>query len=168
MSGILGLDLSLTSSGLCYIPDEWVPGDWDSLVTASVGLAKKQADTIDRLIYIRDSILYFADSFHVSHVFIENYAFGKRFQAHQLGELGGVVRVGFVEKWGMYPVALSCLHARGWLFGKIARKDMKKIVVAGMKSAGFIRKTTDEVDAWVVANFGLSTLGKASVTFQKE
>lgn len=80
---IAGLDLSLTSTGL-------VDGAGEAHLIGS-----KQRG-LDRLAELRDLIL--DNLAGATLVAIEGYAYGRPNQAHQLGELGGVIRLALHER----------------------------------------------------------------------
>lgn len=75
---IVGLDLSLTATGIC---DERGPRVFSS---------KKRG--MDRLCDIRTAIADAVSAPVASLVIVEGYSYASHNQAHQLGELGGVIR----------------------------------------------------------------------------
>jgi Holliday junction resolvasome RuvABC endonuclease subunit len=79
---ILALDLSLTATG-------WACGSISGVLKAN------DARAVNRLCLIRNAVLRRVRNEHtepIDLVVLEGYAFGRLNQAHQLGELGGVVR----------------------------------------------------------------------------
>lgn len=161
---VLGLDLSLRAAAAIVITDSFYKHlDWDELPTIVVGhgLTKEatEAERLDRIIHIAETIEVFASKHYVSHVFVEHYAYSMNgvSQAHSLGELGGVVKAHLHRNgYPVQPVIAS--QARKFAFGKIPRKDAKIYVGQKVNAMGGNFKTADEVDAWVVGNFGRSEL----------
>ncbi len=89
---VLGLDVSLTSTGFAYRNDDGV----------HTGIITPKAHSgIPRLVFIRRTIEGIINRCGTTHVVIEGYSMGK-FQmqrAHSTGEIGGVVKVMCWEKW---------------------------------------------------------------------
>lgn len=85
MSDVVGIDPSLTSTGIAY-------GSGPLLQTLK---PPKGLDGVERLVWIRDEVPYMLED---SIVVLEGYAYGAKHQAHQIGELGGVLRVALYEQ----------------------------------------------------------------------
>jgi crossover junction endodeoxyribonuclease RuvC len=79
----LGIDASLTGTGIAYIINNMLIQK-NRLNTKSTG--------VKRLIEIEDKLKASIDSFAPNLVLIEGYAYAAQNQAHQIGELGGVIR----------------------------------------------------------------------------
>ena len=106
---IMGLDLSLTSAGIVVLPPSWEPGEgWQNVVVKAIGYDLKRGcsaeERVERLLTIVDAIGDTFDDvidsvgvelFPTIQVFVEDYSYGMAFGAHQLGELGGCVRLHF-------------------------------------------------------------------------
>ncbi len=88
---VLGLDLSLVRTGVALI----VP---PTLTTWNLSPGDKLRG-VARLSWYRDKIRGLIDDVHPGKVVIEGYAFARPNQAHQIGELGGVVRLALMD-WG--------------------------------------------------------------------
>lgn len=89
---VLGLDLSLTSSGFAY------RGDDEQIHTGTIN--PKSFKGVPRLVYIRRVIETIIMKHGTTHAVIEGYSLG-RFQAqraHSTGELGGAIKMMFWEK----------------------------------------------------------------------
>lgn len=86
---ILGLDVSLNSTGV-------VVGTTKAKILLDSTISPKVVG-FDRLRYTRDALTKIVSDYEVSTALIENYAFGARNQAHQIGEMGGVVRLALYE-----------------------------------------------------------------------
>lgn len=81
---IVALDLSLTCTGIAV---SWRPHPWTF---------KPETSGLARLRDIREEIL--TTCIEADVVIIEGYAYARANQAHQLGELGGVVRLALYEE----------------------------------------------------------------------
>lgn len=89
---VLGLDISLTSTGFAYRH----PRDEE----IHTGVIKPSMKGVARLIFIRRAIEMIIMEHGTTHVVIEGYSMG-RFQmqrAHSTGEIGGALKVMFWEK----------------------------------------------------------------------
>ena len=171
----VGLDLSLTGAGVCILPPDWTPGDWN-VKTAVFGQSLPKDATeeqqTERLAYVSDAISNFitneANARSSAHVrcFIEQYAFNMAHasRAHRLGEIGGVVKLTLRDcNYGFNAVTAST--ARKFLLGKLPRADQKKLTIAALKSAGAnFGKEDDRYDAFTLANFGRAELGLPALT----
>lgn len=171
---VLGLDLSLTASGVVIIPENWELCDWGALKFQVFGskLSKdaEPHEVIGRLRSIAESIVAFATEHGAEYAFTEGYAYGAQGQSHyQLAELGGAVRVLLAQRRLIVQVVASNT-ARSYLMGSllkgIERKDHKAEAGKALRSAGLILDTLDKYDAFIVANAGLGcVLGKVGISF---
>lgn len=163
---IAGLDLSLRGTGAVVVPTSWKRSgfDWSVVVAQKFGhpLSEdaSQLKKIDRLISIANGVVAFCLTNDVRNVWIEHYAFGARFGGPILGELGGAVKLE-LRKAGVRKI--SVVHsssARKTLLGKVPRVDQKRTVQRLLQrlEAPFA-KDGDLVDAFVVANHGMSMAG---------
>lgn len=169
----IGLDISLTSAGIAVIPPRWCPGDWHNVATMAFGrgLPKdaSEKERVERCVDIATRLQVFAstvvDLAARNHgavdIAIEQYAFSRMLsQAHRLGEVGGLVKVFMMRTFPEASLdAVVASSARKFLFGKLPAKNIKKAVIAGLRSAGCPFTTEDEMDAFVVANYARSTRG---------
>lgn len=162
MRVVLGLDLSLTCSGMVAVPEQW-DGDFSRVTVATAGgkLAKDatERERAGRLRMIRDAVQNFALRTHATHAIIEQYAYTSMLaQAHSLGELGGVVRVALVEM-GLDVQVVAPASARK-LLGKQPRKDAKIWAAQRLVSMGAPRAwPMDCLDAFATANWVLAEWG---------
>jgi len=161
---ILGVDLSLTSTGLVVVPSEW-DYCWRRVYAVSVGLALgKQAsvaDQIHRRRAIADDICRVMVHRDVTHVWIEGYPAGggKVFALDKLAELGGVVRDNIMARTGIAAQTAPQSTARKLLLGRLPSHHRKEHVVEALRVAGAGFADADQADAFVAANYGLSELG---------
>jgi crossover junction endodeoxyribonuclease RuvC len=141
---VVGLDLSLTATGVVDASGraQTVPGKLPAKASA---LAQAQ-----RLVRIRDAVL--AACAGAELVVIEGYAYGRAQQAHQLGELGGVIRVALTDA-GIRWVEVSPAQVKQYATGKgNASKDA--MIIAAVKAGADIT-TNDQADAWWLRSIGL-------------
>lgn len=139
MTRVLGLDLSLTATGYAY--NDEVVGVWS--------LQKLRGEA--RLVGLRDAIMLVAHDADV--VVLEGYAFGRGFQAHHMGELGGVVRVALHEArvpFALIPPAVLKRFATG---KGNATKD--QVLAAAIRRFGFEGDDNNAADAWLLRAMGL-------------
>lgn len=152
---IVGIDASLTSTGIAVIDTE--------TKTYTIQSKKKGAA---RLSEIRDSVLNEIKDADL--VVIEGYAFARPNQAHQIGELGGVLRVMMYEN-GIKWIEIPPPRAKKFVTGKgNSQKDL--IMQQVYKRWGVECETSDEADAFVLAKIGQALLGDRDnlTTFQLE
>ena len=159
---IIGIDLSLRATGLCAVPLDW-GGDWERVAFATVGESLSRSapvrDRVRRLISVSQQILTFASSRGATVAVFEEYAFAQRGAgSREIAELGGVVKVG-LQQHGVEVRTVPASQARKALLGKVPRKDPKGAVEAALRAAGAPFQTTDEAEAFAVANAVLSELG---------
>lgn len=135
---IAAFDLSLTGTGYC-LPD----GSTGRLVPAA-GMVGPQ-----RLAWLASRVMALArgtQSKAARLVVLEGYAFARANQAHQLGELGGVVRVSLWQQ-GIAYVEIAPSVLKRYATGKgNASKDL--VLSAASHRAGRMFETGDEADAW--------------------
>lgn len=142
---VLGIDPSLTATGVA-LPD-------GSVTTIRIKVPKggaKHVRETDRLIVVRDRVsALLAD---VDLVVVEGYSYGSGFQAHQLGELGGVLRVLLTET-GVTWVEVAPTRVKRYATGKgNANKD------AMLQAARFAGVNTGDhncADAWWLRAVGV-------------
>jgi Holliday junction resolvasome RuvABC endonuclease subunit len=168
MTTILGLDISLRSAGACVIPSGWVPGDWDSLFTMTVGSSVKGRDPqamVERVHMIAHQICDFAGEHGVTDAFVEDYAFGSVSSKADIGEATGAVKFMLFNIAGIVTIPVNQSTIRKYLLGKLpAGKGKGAIVQEKLKKMGARFATSDAADAFVVANYGLTEVGLTGLT----
>lgn len=148
ITGVVGLDLSLTSTGIARFGV-----DGNDTVQA---LATKPEDFDNpgkRFEFILEGIL--KNVMHTDRIFIEDYSFGVKAKVSRLAtlaELGGIVKYVLWRKVGEWPTVVSIQTIKAWV--KAQHKDQMRL--EAYKRFGIEYKTTDEVDAYVLADFGWS------------
>lgn len=81
----MGIDLALGHSGVIVI-------DANKKVMHQAIIRPKETN-IRRLYVIKDAVLNIINRFKPNIVVLEGYAFNKPFRAHQMGEIGGIIRL---------------------------------------------------------------------------
>lgn len=152
MTRVLGLDLSLTATGYAYNDEV-------------VGVLKPRGRGPARLAEIRDWIVYVGQDADV--VVLEGYAFARPNQAHQLGELGGVVRLALHDRRIPYVEVPPALLKRFATGKGNATKDA--VLAAAIRRFGFEGDSNDAADAWLLRVMGLTAYDGEPVTdYQRE
>ncbi len=175
----LGIDASLSATGLVAVPYDWGL-DWSRVRRATFGrkLSKTASirETVDRI----DDITEFVRAFIAEHrptvAFLESYAFNVSQNAHSLGELGFALKRLVVKECGLELRLVAATSARA-LLGKMQRQKKGGPKVASAKdqahtiltNAGApLEWTRDELDAFLLANFGLSSIDGADALILRE
>ena len=156
---VVGLDLSLTSTGMVKVR----VGDKKYKHWCFKTAAEQQI--YDRYRQVAMHIAMHLEPFDL--VLVEDYAFGvkvNRSRIIQLAELGGVVKMAVRHKVGVWPVPVSSATLRKFATGtgKGSKDDIK---LQTYKKDRVEFPTTDETDAWVIAQIGLCLIG-AKPTFR--
>lgn len=149
--GFIGLDLSLTSTGIS------VDGFTSVITVNSKGP--------ERLSAISKKILDLVTAHRADIAIIEGYSFASRnSQAHSIGELGGAVRlrlwennIPFVE----IPPTSRAKFATGR--GNAAKTEVMSAVSARTGIAWSGKGADDMCDAWILEQMGLTYLGVSKI-----
>lgn len=150
LAKVVGLDLSLNSTGLCVMEE-------NSVFTKTITPDKNQ--TMDnRVNDILKEILCHVDK--DTHVFIEDYAYASfpgSSSVTILAEINGVIKHALWSKFiPYYKVPPTTLKKFLTGSGKAKKEDMK---LKGYIKYGREFKTSDEVDAFVLAEIGALICG---------
>lgn len=137
---IVGVDLSLTSTGIA---------DADG-----ARLIKTRMSGMARIEYIREKVLDFQRAGEINIFVIEGYSFGSHAShAHELGELGGVVRHCLFSLQLQYvDVPPSSLKRYATGKGNARKEDM---LGAAIRRLGYEGNSYDEADALWLRAIGL-------------
>jgi Holliday junction resolvasome RuvABC endonuclease subunit len=159
---VIGIDASLTGTGICTMLIDWPTGEVVSYKTEHL---KNTLIGPERLAYIRDKVkraieltdqfdaLYFDKTITIldpaAMVLIEDYAYSKGDHAHQIGELGGVLRLMFYENNYRWK-AINPSHVKQFVTGKgnASKEDMAVDIYAlwGQRFG-----SNDEADSYALA-----------------
>jgi len=148
---ISAFDPSLTATGWArnIDPAPALGSCWESgIITSSYRGPKRLWDLLSKVMGVAS---------HCDVVIIEGYAFSKGFKAHQIGELGGVLRLGFYQ--GKIPlVEVPPSKLKKFASGKGGhKKGETKIVMVGeaIRRLGYAGNSHDEADALWLLQMGL-------------
>jgi Holliday junction resolvasome RuvABC endonuclease subunit len=172
--GVVGLDLSLRSTGACWLPRGWTGDTRQARVMAPCGRDSTgtERDKAMRRNEIASRVLAFVAQ-HASPgetVYVEEYAFSKK-QASATGlhELGGVVKEVLLVELNVEVIPFVASEARRVLLStKLPRADVKEYVVDQVRrqlKGEAVYWNEDQIDAMVVANAGLAHRGWTPISF---
>ena len=148
MVNVIGLDLSLASTGLA------VGAEVVALQTAERGMK--------RLAWLRDEILLAVRKVERPAVLVEGYSFGSRnSQAHAAGELGGVVRLALWEAGVPYvDVPPTCRAKFATGRGNASKSEVVSAVSARTGLVWTGKGADDCCDAWILREMGRVHFGR--------
>ena len=163
---VLGIDASLTSTGLCAIPLDW-DMRWEKLrchsIKRSLTKVATERERIERMQSIAVEVRCFAVQVHATAVWIEDLPSGRAFNIPQLAELRGFIRAELARdlQLRLFVERANQSTIRKLLLGKLPPSDRKAAVAAALDlmTADCVIKPFDDGDqrdAFVVANWGLS------------
>jgi crossover junction endodeoxyribonuclease RuvC len=141
---IIGVDASLTGTGIAILQD----GE------TTTERLDNELKGVKRLVYLRDCITRIAAGADL--VTLEGYAFARPNQAHQIGELGGVLRVALHEA-GIKVLEVAPAAVKKFATGK-GNANKEAIAVGVFKRWKREFATNDETDAFVLAQIGQAYL----------
>ncbi len=139
MTRVLGLDLSLTATGYAYSAEV-------------AGVFRSRAKGERRLVEVRDFVGEVA--YEMDAVVLEGYSYASSNQAHQIGELGGVVRVMLYQRrtpFVMVPPAVLKKFATGK-----GNADKDAMLAAAIRRFDFEGDNNNAADAWLLRAMGLA------------
>lgn len=131
---VLALDLSLTSTGVAH-------GGGTSRITP-------KCRGVERLAEIRDAVKDLTLSISPDVVAIEGYAYARANQAHQMGELGGVIRL-LLYDMGIKYREVPPASLKKWATGR-GNADKETMLETAIRKHGFQGHGNDEADAWLL------------------
>lgn len=152
----LGLDLSLTSTGVSY------GGTTDSIRPTTRGA--------ERLVEIRDRVMNICEGQRIQVVGVEGYSYMSRnSQAHSIGELGGVVRVALFERGIPYIEIPPTCRAK-FATGK-GNAGKSEVVSAISAMTGIVwggGDGDDRCDAWILEQMLIAKLGSSEYAWSAQ
>jgi crossover junction endodeoxyribonuclease RuvC len=151
---VVGLDLSLTSSGVAY-------------ADGTTGRIRPTGRGMARLAEVLTGVRAALDCWETDPelVVIEGYAYASGNRAHQIGELGGLVRHElYRQDIPTVDVAPSKLKIYATGRGDAGKAEM---VANARERLGYVAFQPDEVDALWARAFGLHLLGSPLVALPK-
>jgi Holliday junction resolvasome RuvABC endonuclease subunit len=149
MSFLIGLDLSLTSTGVS--------------INGETSIISTKARGAERLHIVSSGILDLCTSKKIACAIIEGYSFASRnSQAHSIGEMGGAVRMRLWENGIPYVEVPPTCRAK-FATGK-GNAGKSEVVSSISAKTGIIFSGAggdDECDAWLLEQMGLTYLDKS-------
>lgn len=160
----IGIDLSLTATGLVAIPSDWM-GRWDRCVTMHVTPDIDPGDPhweVNRLQWVSNAVVRFVQANAYLgrrvRVGIENYAHDRKYGMAKTAEVGGLTKVE-LHRAGYPCQPIMMQSARKLAVGVVPRKrpgnmKAKDFIRAKLTTMGMPpRWSMDVGDAWVIANY---------------
>lgn len=147
---VLGLDISLTSTGCSMAGETWI------ISTDTRGA--------ERLSIISNEIANIVFANPIDVVVIEGYSFASRnSQAHSIGELGGAVRMRIWERGVPYidiPPTCRAKFATGK--GNAGKNEVISAISAKTGIVWSGAGADDRCDAWILEQMALSKVGEST------
>ena len=152
----MGLDLALRDTGVVILSER---GSLLRHYSLQYPLSRKrgeppisEAERIERLINLTNEVVGLAKTYKVRYVAIEGYAHNKRFQAHQIGEIAGNVKVQLWLARKILAEPIPPLTARKHFFGygQIKKDQVFNILTERLCMT---LDNTHEADSYVVARY---------------
>lgn len=131
---VLAFDLSLTSTGVAH------EGGTSRITPKCKG--------VERLAEIREAVRLLVLTTAPELVVIEGYAYARANQAHQIGELGGVIRL-LLHDMGIEYREVPPSSLKKWATGK-GNADKDTMLETAIRKHGFQGHGNDEADAWLL------------------
>lgn len=155
MKNLLGLDLSLTSSGYAH--------------NFKYGTITTKEKAAKRLYIISSEIINICIQNNIEAVIIEGYSFASRnSQAHSIGELGGCVRMRLWENKIPYIEVPPTVRAKFATGKGNASKNEVISSVSAMTGIIFQGSGADDMcDAWILYQIGLAHMGQSEYNWPK-
>lgn len=148
MAVVIGIDPSLTCTGLVGLEN-------GTLVLHNTLEVKERG--VERLLRLESMLQGKLREYKPSLVVVEGYAFARANQAHQMGELGGMIRM-LLAKLGINWIEVAPTQVKKFCTGKgNAAKDL--ILMNVYKRWGVEFQVNDEADAYVLAKIGQAIMG---------
>lgn len=139
----IGIDASLTGTGVVCLKGDTI---------ASSQRLDTKLKGVERLVAIEERLKHFVNHFNPDLVLLEGYAYAAKNQAHQIGELGGVIRT-MLHKHNINWIEVAPPQVKKFATGKgNAQKDLVMLNVYKKWGAEFV--SNDEADAYVLAKIG--------------
>ena len=151
MVKVLGLDPSLTAFGICELSVR------RTAFELTTEVFKSKFKDVPRLLDIRYKLEAVLAEVEPNLVVLEGYAFARPNQAHQIGELGGMVRT-VLHLACSNPMIVAPTKLKKFVTGKgNAKKDV--MLMHTLKRFGVEFDNSDECDAFGLAMFGAVKVG---------
>jgi Holliday junction resolvasome RuvABC endonuclease subunit len=157
----MGIDLSLQNIGITILTEAGLVIRSLTIET-EISRNASTAQKTERLIFISNEVVSRIKEFKVKYVGVEDYAFGRGYQAHQIGEIGGNIKVQVRLACSMYvrPAAITSArkHVLGYGGSFGPKKQAKENLVHVVREGYRVDVANDhEADSFVVARYTFDT-----------
>jgi hypothetical protein len=165
---VVGLDLSLTSLGLCAVPSDWAL-DWTRIRCCTLAAPPKARRPMahrirDLAIDVEEWIRWARGGHDRYEVWAESVPTHGAFSIVELAKLRGVVEHEILREQGILVREAQQSTIRKLFLGKLPAKERKQAVLTQInRMAPGVFEDGDQADAFVVANFGLFSAGATFV-----
>jgi crossover junction endodeoxyribonuclease RuvC len=153
MARVVGLDASLTGSGLVVLDDQ-------TSKIIYVNTFRNKLDGTTRLAYLKTEICSVLQEYASKKypVFIEGYGFSFRGCDFKLAELGGILRLAINENLGMEYQEIPPTTLKMFVTGKgnAPKNVMLEQVFRRFNIGSEVLKDDNQVDAYALAKFGIA------------
>jgi len=141
---IMGIDQSLTETGFCIIEKGKI---------IEQGIIKPKTSGVKRLQEIRNKLLTIIDKYKPTIIALEDYAYGTRNSraTFSMGELGGVLKLAFLDKNQNYCIIQPALLKK-YVCGKGNAKK-EQMLLQAYKKFGIEFQNNNLCDAYCLASF---------------
>jgi crossover junction endodeoxyribonuclease RuvC len=143
---ILGIDPSLTSTGLCVI-------DHHGALIESTTLGSKKTGPA-RLVDLRDALDAYFKRTMPTVCALEGYSFGSKHAREAVAEWGGLIRV-LLYEWKIPTLIVPPMTLKKFVLPSAGSLQKNRIALESYKRWGLSFQTDDECDAHALAQFAL-------------
>ena len=175
-SSVVGLDLSLASTGMVAIPIGW-NFDMARVVVGTCGYALKADASLeehyDRYLQIAHDVSVFCINNRARHVWVEDHAYmaGGAGSA-RTKEMTGRVKTELYDEHNLVARPVQPASARAVLLGRVPKQGKGKTKAYVIRNVKRLPMTADWIedvcDAFVCANYGIMKVGGVAMTFPGE
>lgn len=159
---IIGLDLSITSTGYCIMDDKKEAVDYGTIKT----IPKDFSSDIERFDKIATGIFDKVAEYDCRAAFIENYAYAARNNLTRLGELTGIIKHDFFCTWRIKPseelFVISPSTLKKYVIG--TGKGDKNVILKYI----FIKWEMDVDDDDIADAYALARMGVDFINYKKD
>lgn len=160
---VLGIDLSPRRTALSIYT---AGGHHQRCISIDLPLARgskkdppiPEIERIRRCLKVANEIVKVMELFNIRHVGIEGYAYDAKHQAHQIGEVAGVVKSQIWLRFRIVPRIFQPSAARSHVFGyggSVSKDEVMSVVRDGL---GIEVANDHEADATVIARCTFDTV----------
>lgn len=156
----IGIDQSYGGFGITILSIP-TPTTFYSAVAA---IPASEAKGVQRLVMMRDFMIETLKGCYIKDVAMEGYAYGST-MAHTLGELGGAVKLGLYEEFGITPLLVPPANLKKYIAGKGTGVGKNQILLNVYKKWDVEFPDDNAADSYGLARIAA---GIADVAYEKE